>query len=1124
MRIWQFLLAAIVTALVPVAARAQFYVLGDNPASVKWYSTETAHYRIVYPAGLDSLAMAYGRTLEEYRVSVGNSLGHAPGEWTRKKVPVIMHGFDAISNGSVAWAPARVDLFTSPEAYSPEPMPWIENLTIHEQRHVAQMQVGLAPKTFRTLGYIFGEMLDGAVAGIYLTGYIEGDAVVAETAFSRSGRGRTADFLNYYMIAFDNGDMRSMQRWRLGSQTGHYLDKYAYGYFFLSGMRWLYDNPTFLGDYYEHMERRPYDIGGFGRVLRPQTGGLGEKRVFNAVADTMRRMWGEEIAARAPYTPYSPVTEHERRYVEYSGVVCAGDDGSAGGRSAGNSLYAVRSGIARPAALTLIDSAGHTRTLRSFASVSSKLASAPSSGRLYWSEYRYDARWGMRVNSVIRTYDPSRGGRKVKSLTHEGRLFSPAVSDDGSLLSVTRYFDDGRSGLVILDAATGRQVAVLAAPDSLQIVQSAWLGDRICVSALSSCGAGLYSVGISASAAGLGAHDPGAMGSDSDGAFGFTGPWRLEMEPQPAKIDGLRAFRGSLYFSSDRLGVKELYRFDPEPDLSSDRFGGRDGKTGGRFHGDIESGPDERTAGRLFRLTSSKYGADDYSFNAAGDTLYYSLKEYDGQNVVATPSDSLFFVPTRPDSLYQWKIADNLSRQEAELAARRASLNNPPAEEPEEHFTTVGSAMEPADVLTADPDTVRLSDPKRYRKGGHLFRIHSWAPVYFNVDNIMNMSYDNYYSLASLGIAAISQNDLGTAITQFGYSAHQDPYDWSHWKHSGHLSFTYTGWYPVIEASVDFNDRNALDYSYITTTSDGSNILSASSSRSRGAGKPFVTGYVSVYIPFNFTLGGWTSGFIPQLTYSISNDSLTKTSYVRNYGSPLKDGFEFTRDGVVLLQRLTASARGYTMRPAADSGVYPRWGIGAQIGASLRPGLTDYYSPTGFLYVYGYTPGISLTQGLNLSYTLQTKFSRSAILGDGIVSTLPRGLSSNAWLSDYAAWYADSSMKFSADYAIPISTGDVSLATYLLYFSRLILTPHFDYTILNWSAGSPFSGDLWSAGASLTIDFRSFFWIKYPFQFGLTCSYNGGSAFSCVNSVFSDIGLSPLSRFYVGPVFSLSFN
>ncbi|MCD8313664.1 MAG: hypothetical protein LUC24_05840, partial [Bacteroidales bacterium] len=481
MKFGKYLTAAVLLAaalLAAPAARAQFYVVGDDPASIRWYSIRTDHYRIVYPAGLDSLARAYGRSLEQFQPVVGNTVGHAPAQYNRRGVPVILHSFNAISNGSVAWAPKRMDLYTSPEAYSPEPMPWIDNLTIHEQRHVSQMQVGLSPGTFRALGYVFGEMLDGAVAGIYLTSYIEGDAVVAETAFSRSGRGRTADFLNYYMIAFDNGDMRSLQRWRLGSQTRYYLDKYAFGYMQISTMRYLFGNSTFFAEYYENMARRPYDIGGFRRILRPKTGGLGERALFKVVTDTLRTMWGEEIAARAPYTPYTDVTPHERRYVDFSGATTSGGD-----------IYAVRSGITRPAALVRISPKGNVKTLRAFASASSKLVSA--NDRLYWSEYAYN-RWDLGTRSIIRYYDTST--RRTGTLTRRGRLFNPAASPDGTLLSAVQYLDDARSALVILDSDSGTQLASTTAPDSLQIVESAWIGDRIYVSAISHDGFGIYSI------------------------------------------------------------------------------------------------------------------------------------------------------------------------------------------------------------------------------------------------------------------------------------------------------------------------------------------------------------------------------------------------------------------------------------------------------------------------------------------------------------------------------------------------------------------------------------------------------------------------------------------------------
>ena len=72
-------------------ARAQFYNNGEDPARLRWFSLESAHYKVIYPAGSDSLARNYARLLEQYRVAAGRSIGYIPGEKTRRKMPVVLH-------------------------------------------------------------------------------------------------------------------------------------------------------------------------------------------------------------------------------------------------------------------------------------------------------------------------------------------------------------------------------------------------------------------------------------------------------------------------------------------------------------------------------------------------------------------------------------------------------------------------------------------------------------------------------------------------------------------------------------------------------------------------------------------------------------------------------------------------------------------------------------------------------------------------------------------------------------------------------------------------------------------------------------------------------------------------
>ena len=71
-------------------ATAQFYLTGDEPASARWRQKTTDSYRLIYPAGLDSLAEQYARSLEQYKQAVSGSIGYVPNQSYRKPMPVIV--------------------------------------------------------------------------------------------------------------------------------------------------------------------------------------------------------------------------------------------------------------------------------------------------------------------------------------------------------------------------------------------------------------------------------------------------------------------------------------------------------------------------------------------------------------------------------------------------------------------------------------------------------------------------------------------------------------------------------------------------------------------------------------------------------------------------------------------------------------------------------------------------------------------------------------------------------------------------------------------------------------------------------------------------------------------------
>jgi len=1012
--------------LIPLSLKAQFYVSGDDPGHIRWYKIEMPHFRIIYPEGLDSLAIRYGKALEHYRMPESWSIGMVPGECQWGKTPVILHAYTGMANGSVTWTPKRMELYTVQDAYSPDPMPWIDNLAIHESRHLAQLQFGYR-KWFKPFSFLLGEMFPGALSGLYPNlALLEGDAVATETALSNSGRGRSADFLNYYMMAFSNGDYRNWYRWRYGSQRYYAPDHYALGYLTVAGMRYTYGDATYSKRYYDYVVSHPLHIGDMQKTIKAGSGKK-FKTAFDGIQHSFNDVWNSEMASRAPFIDTMQVVETPSRFTSYEGSAF-GDDG----------LYSIKESLKSSPRLVRIMPNGKEKSLGPFSSYCSNLSYSPSANSLYWSENRPDPRWSMKSYSVIMSRNLADG--KTRTLKSGGRYFNPSASADGSKIAITEYPIAGGSKILIIDESDGSLKNTLAIPDSLQAVQTAWIEDCLFFSAISSNGFGLYK----------------------------TYPAKAELpeivlKPQPVRIQNLKSSGKRLLFACDRTGVNEIYAIDPDG------------------------------SGRLVQLTNTRYGAKDFSFNSKGDTLYYSMMTPSGRLVFKTPADSLADKPVSYSQIHKYPVAEKLSSQEAELEKGAESFEN-------------GDETEPS--------------PQRYRKIPHIPNFHSWAPIYFNIDNIQGESHDYDFQEASAGATALFQNSLSTASGFIGYSLHEDPDGSGKMRNSGHLKFNYSGLYPIIEASLDINDRNAYRYTREMVSYRGYEIRKTYREISE---TPYLHTSLLAYIPFDFSRGGWSRGLIPQLRYQISNDRYDNSTAYNDY-----DGCFFLATPVgsdqgvfptmlryesgknALMRKFTAILRGYSILPVANSQVYPSWGIGAEAGFNSRPGMTKSFTRSIFAYLYGYIPGITQVQGLRLTGTFQKQLDPEGRIRENYLETAPRGFANMSDVRNYLENRYPWQMKFTADYAIPIWAGDWSFLCPAIYVRNFVLYPHFDYSIYK-------DGGLYSAGCTFAVHFSNFLWLPYDSTLGIINSFNGGSLFRGIEDkgYWTD-------RFYIGLTFNIS--
>lgn len=1013
-----FLISVILTFL-PISMDAQFYITGDDPGKAKWKAIDTDNFSIIYPEGTDSLARVYGYKLEKYRIPVSRSTGYL----NQGRMPVVLHAYNG-ANGSVAWAPRRMDMFTIPSPYAPEAMPWSTMLAVHEGRHVTQMQFGMT-KAQKPFGWAFGEMWN-ILASLLYPGLstIEGDAVIAETALTNSGRGRTADFLNYYKVAFDNGDFRRWDQWRLGSQRRYAPDHYALGYLTLGGFRYQYDCPEFMNQAYELSARRPYNLGAFYTTTRKLTG-KGFEDAFQEVCRTMHEVWKKEAEARAPFIPMEPVTEEPRLYADYKGTVVL--DGV---------VYSIKSGHETAPVLVGIDAASGEKVISRFAYQTSGLRASKIYNKLYWSETRTDKRWSLMSESRI-MYHNLHMDTRGKLTAKEDLLYNPDINPSSGFVASVEYGVDGSSSITVVNGINGEKIASIKGPSGVQLVETAWIGEDILATGLTDEGFGVYR------------HTGGS--------------WSTVLEPQPVKIKDFRAHGDVIMMTCDRTGVNELYHLDP-------------------------------ATGTLRQKTVTRYGASDFAYDEEGKYLYYSSQTLKGMRIFRTAAEDLIDREADFTVMHEWPIAEKLARQEEALAQAQGARSAVP--EPEVNF----------------------SEPRKYRKVPHMFNIHSWAPVYVNVDNIMNMSFDQIWQAASLGATAIMQNRLSNASGEFGYSAHKDPYDPARWRHSGHARFLYSGLYPVIEMSVDFNDRAARQYSPAIYLKDSGAGISLGS---RALDVPYVEGRVSMYIPWSFSSGGWYKGVIPRLSYRISNDMFNTDAAVlesidvympADGGSGQLDSFRETTGGKNTFRHsLSGSLRAYTMLATPNSAIYPKWGIGVEAGASGSLESAEYLSPMGYGYIYGYVPGLMTTHGIKITAMHQMKLS-DAPFGQAVVNAMPRGLSANTALLSWIAVRNRQMSMVTADYAFPIYIGDLAMGGNFFSVKRLVVNPHFDYT---------FAGGygLYSAGAELILDMNSILTLEWPCSFGITYSYNGGNGF---DAFARQSGLS-VKHHYVGPTFNVTF-
>jgi hypothetical protein len=423
---------------------------------------------------------------------------------------------------------------------------------------------------------------------------------------------------------------------------------------------------------------------------------------------------------------------------------------------------------------------------------------------------------------------------------------------------------------------------------------------------------------------------------------------------------------------------------------------------------------------RAYRLTNARFGAFDPTFSPDGKTMVYANYHTYGYELVKAAADSLLWERNSFAQPYRHAWADSLS-----------SLS---------HFNI--------DTLQV-PRTFNYSS-KPYRKLAHLFRFHSWAPIYINPDGISELSLEKFTDDIGLGVTLFSQNTLGTAVGRMGYR-------YANGFHSGHLEFTYKGWYPVIELNLDVNDRKATQ----TTLFERDKELYIGTFRRND---PYVDASARLYIPFNFTGNGWQRGFIPQVDVHFTNEAYLTPALPAYRISPSTYYFRYLLGGVTWYNRLTMALRE----------LYPRWGYMVKILYlnPLSPGM--YFGGTTAVQLTTYSPGILPNHSLQLKAGYQWQNLKGKIYSSHLLSP-PRG---------YQSSFFEKETVLSADYSFPLFYPHWNIG-WIAYFKRVQMNLFSDYAMLANRQGNYRNV---SAGFDLSVDGK-LFRFDFPVNAGIRCAF-----------------------------------
>ncbi|MBM3404637.1 MAG: hypothetical protein FJY10_07070 [Bacteroidetes bacterium] len=368
-----------------------------------------------------------------------------------------------------------------------------------------------------------------------------------------------------------------------------------------------------------------------------------------------------------------------------------------------------------------------------------------------------------------------------------------------------------------------------------------------------------------------------------------------------------------------------------------------------------------------WQITNEKYGMKDPCFDRQHQEMIYSTYTADGFRICKLPLDSSRRRSFHPSHMVDFEPAEMLASQE--------NVNI-------------------QDTLRLF-DTRVVTDPasRKYRRGLHLFRVHSWGPL------VVNSAGETIRP----GFSVNTQNHLGTAVGTAGYEYLPN-------QHTGRFfgEFSYLGWYPVISARAE---AGIVKGSFLNV--NGNRI------KYRWQEKEL---RIRISLPLSFTYQSFRAGVQPSIATGLVNATRVEPDHA---GKP--EGNYHSMDYCFLIYN-------YRRSTSLDAGI--RWGQSMELNFRNTPFGRNNMGEILAAEANLFFPGILKYHAIRVYGGYQEHLPGSNVFyrfGDFL--NFPGGYENDSWQYLFSA---------SFNYTMNVAYPDLRLGS-ILYMKKITMNLFLDY-------------------------------------------------------------------------------